>query len=144
MSRRKNKPQQPVNAAEPELTVGDALETMAAEALPEEPQLSTVDSSTEPPAEPEPATESPIEQRRDDVKPHLRCPCCWNGLGGKAERRKWQRQVSGTLVKRCYVCDQCGTEWDVDVRYEVVDGIEWVETKTVKVKPGDVKPGDAA
>lgn len=118
---RKYKPQQPAKAAESEPTAGDAIEMPAA-----------------------PATEAPVEQRRDDVKPHLRCPCCWNGLGGKAERRKWQRQVSGPLVQRCYVCDKCGAEWIVDVRVEVVDGIEWVETKTAKVKPGAVKPGDAA
>lgn len=83
-------------------------------------------------------------QRRDDVKPHLRCPCCWNGYGGKAQRRKWQRQVNGPLAQRCYVCDQCGAEWVVDVRVEEKDGIEWVETKTSKVRPGEMNPVDSA
>lgn len=135
MSRRRNKPQQPT--VEP--TSGDALEAIAAEALPEDPQPSSDGSSAEPPQQPAaPAPEAPaVERRRDDVKPHLRCPCCWNGLGGKAERRKWQRQVHGSLVERCYACDQCGAEWTVEVRVEVVDGIEWVETKVSKVRPGD-------
>lgn len=137
MSRRKNKPQQPhsepvkvevggaqVSAASRIAMAGDAIETMAADALE---QKGEPMQTAEPPAEP--------RQRRDDVKPHLRCPCCWNGYGGKAARRKWQRQVSGPLVQRCYVCDQCGTEWTVDVRVEEVDGIEWVETKISKVKP---------
>ena len=82
----------------------------------------------------------PVKPRRNDVKPHLRCPCCWNGYRGKARRRKWQRQVSGPLVQRCYVCDQCGAEWVVDVRVDEIDGVSWVETKTAKVRPGDVKP----
>lgn len=76
----------------------------------------------------------PKPQRRDDVKPHLRCPCCWNNYGGKAKKRKWQRQVSGPLVKRCYVCDQCDAEWVVDVRVEEQDGVEWVETKVSQVR----------
>jgi hypothetical protein len=157
MSRRKNKPQQPANAAEPETmrvevdgveasaasliaSAGDALETMAAEAI-DDAQLpeTTVETPEQPPAP------SPVEKRDEsNVKPHLRCPCCWNGRKGKAFKRKWQRQVNGPLVQRCYVCDQCGTEWVVDVRVEEIDGVAWVETKTAKVRPGATRPGDAA
>ena len=88
--------------------------------------------------------EQPKERRDDSIKPHLRCPCCWNGYGGKAARRKWQRQVSGPLVQRCYLCDQCGAEWVVDVRVELIDGIDWVETKVSKIRPAEAAPGDAA
>ncbi len=69
-----------------------------------------------------------------EVKKHLQCPLCYHGLGGTAQRRKWQVQVSGSLVKRCYVCGECGTEWVVEVRCEDVDGIEYKRTKVVEVR----------
>lgn len=69
-----------------------------------------------------------------EVKPHLRCPICWNGNKGRAKRRKWSRQVSGTLTKRCYVCNECGREWVVDVRSEIVDDVEIVTTGVSQVR----------
>jgi len=87
------------------------------------------------PSASQPQSDLAAKPSNPNVKRHLRCPCCWNGLGGKALKRKWQRQVSGPLVQRCYVCDQCGAEWVVDVRVEESDGIEWVEIKTSQVRP---------
>jgi hypothetical protein len=86
------------------------------------------------PAEGESHLDDAGNKSKQNVKPHLRCPCCWNGLGGTVARRKWQRQVSGPLVRRCYFCNQCGAEWVVDVRVEVSDGIEWTATKTSQVR----------
>lgn len=68
------------------------------------------------------------------VKKHLRCPLCWDRYQGKAARRKWQRQVSGSLQQRCYCCDQCGTEWVVEVRSEETDGILHTTTKVAVIK----------
>lgn len=97
MSRRKNKPQQPVNAAEPELAAGDA--DVSAEQLP--------------------------EPGRADVKPHLRCPCCWNGQGGVG-KEKWWRRINGTVVRRAYSCNQCDCNWSIKVRtITVVEGMEY-------------------
>jgi hypothetical protein len=63
------------------------------------------------------------------VKPHLRCPLCFNGEGGRAARRKWQRQISGPLTRRCYM-GTCGHEWTVEVRVEENDeGVVVTETK---------------
>jgi hypothetical protein len=85
---------------------------------------------SEPPVPPEPEP-SPLRE----LKPHLRCPTCYTGYGGKAARRKWKRQVSGTLQKRCYVCDQCGMEWIAEVRIEEDDdGITHVSTKVTEVR----------
>lgn len=123
MSRRRNKPQQPT--VEP--ASGDALEAIAAEALHEDPQPSSDGSSAEPPQQPAaPAPEAPaVEQRRDDVKPHLRCPCCWNGLGGVG-KEKWWRRINGTVVRRAYSCNQCDCNWSIKVRtISVVEGIEY-------------------
>lgn len=79
----------------------------------------------EPPAAPPPVDDS------QSVKKHLRCPLCWDNYRGRAARRKWHRQVSGPLQKRCYTCDKCGTEWVVDVRYDESD--EGVMIKTANV-----------
>lgn len=49
------------------------------------------------------------------VPKHRQCPICYGGKGGKGVE-KWWRRVSGTMVKRCYKCDQCGFDWTVDVR----------------------------
>ena len=46
-------------------------------------------------------------QNGQGVKPHLRCPVCWGNYGGRG-RRKWERQVSGSLQQRAYACNQCG------------------------------------
>ncbi len=78
-------------------------------------------------------TADPAKRR---VKRHLRCPTCYGNYGGVAVRRKWQRQVSGPLQKRCYVCGECGTEWVADVRSEIVDDIEIKTTRVVEVRPG--------
>lgn len=69
-----------------------------------------------------------------EVKQHLRCPCCWDGLGGRASRRKWSQQVNGPLQKRCYACNQCGTEWVVEVRSEVEDDIEYIQIRVTEVR----------
>lgn len=71
---------------------------------------------------------------RESVKPHMRCPLCWTGLGGRAARRKWQQAVNTSVDKRCYVCDQCGTEWVVEVRREVDDGVLFTRTKVIEVR----------
>jgi len=65
---------------------------------------------------------------------HLKCPACWQGYGGTAARRKWQRQINGPKVERCYVCGECGHEWRVEVEVHVVDGIEHKTTKMVEVR----------
>lgn len=70
-----------------------------------------------------------------EVKKHLQCPLCFHGLGGTAARRKWQVQVSGSLVKRCYVCGECGTEWTVEVRNEVIDDVQYTQTKVSEIRP---------
>lgn len=70
-------------------------------------------------------------QDDETVPPHLRCPACWGEFRGKAARRKWRRQVSGTLHERCYLCDQCGSEWIREFREEVEDGIV-IATSRVK------------
>ena len=75
----------------------------------------------------------PDESPRE-VKKHLRCPSCWNGYGGKAGRRKWVQKVSGTLQKRCYSCDECGVEWIVEVRNEIVDDIQRTTTAITEVR----------
>lgn len=71
----------------------------------------------------------------NEIKPHLRCPACWGRDKGKAGRRKWQRQVNGPLVKRCYACDECGAEWVVEVRSdECNDGVLFVSTRVTEVR----------
>lgn len=92
------------------------------------------------------AIEQPAGDGKPNVKKHLQCPACWNGLGGKAERRKWSRQVHGTLQQRCYVCDECGAEWVVDVRSDVVDDIEHVSTKIsrIRYKTGEDAPSESS
>lgn len=61
---------------------------------------------------------------KQNVKPHLRCPGCWNGLGGTG-KEKWWRRVNGTLVRRAYSCNQCGAKWTVKVRtLSVIEGTE--------------------
>jgi hypothetical protein len=84
--------------------------------------------------------QSPVDAA-NTVKPHLRCPACYKGLGGKAKRRKWQRQVSGVLVQRCYSCDTCGAEWTVEVRSDVND--DGVPSTTVKVVDVRTHEGNA-
>jgi len=69
-----------------------------------------------------------------EVKQHLRCPTCWGNYGGRAARRKWWRQVSGPLQKRCYVCDTCGTEWVINVRNDFVDGTKMTKTEIAEVR----------
>lgn len=72
------------------------------------------------------------------VPKHRRCPTCWSGYGGKAHRRKWHRRVSGTLEKRCYICDQCGCEWIVEVRSDVSDkGLVTETTRIAEVRLHD-------
>ena len=75
-----------------------------------------------------------------EVKKAQQCPACYSGLGGIGNR-KWQRQVNGPLVKRCYQCDQCGAQWVVDVRTDTEDGIEVVRTSVAKIIEGSVKVG---
>lgn len=74
------------------------------------------------------------EPKEREVKKHLRCPLCWEGRGGRAKREKWRRQVSGPLQKRCYACNECGCEWVVEVRCEVVDDIQYTETQLSEVR----------
>jgi hypothetical protein len=79
----------------------------------------------------------------DRVKPHLRCPVCWKNpaMRGKASRRKWWRQISGSKHERCYTCDQCGCEYVVEVEAQVEDNIEFTATKVTRVKlPTDGAP----
>ena len=83
----------------------------------------------------EPDKAEPVLETKVNVKPHLRCPCCWNGYGGTAKRRKWQRQVSGPTCDRCYLCGECGTEWVIRTRTEVEDGIEYRTTEVIQVRP---------
>ena len=68
------------------------------------------------------------------VKPHLRCPSCWGNLGGRAARRKWVRQVSGPLQKRCYVCCECGTEWVIEIVSHEEDGVLHRKTRVSEVR----------
>lgn len=82
----------------------------------------------------EQAPDATASEPKQVVKKHLQCPACYTGRGGVAARRKWSRQVSGTLQKRCYACDKCDCEWTVDVRYEVIDDIEHVTTKVSQVR----------
>lgn len=81
-----------------------------------------------------PATEPQARQVRESVKPHMRCPLCWTGLGGRAARRKWQQAVNTSVDKRCYVCDQCGSEWVVEVRREIDDGVLFTRIKVIEVR----------
>lgn len=67
-------------------------------------------------------------------KHHLRCPACYEGEGGRAGRENWRRQVSGPLQKRSYSCNNCGCEWLVEVRCEVVDDIQYTETRIAEVR----------
>jgi hypothetical protein len=78
-----------------------------------------------------------VESKTTTVKHHLRCPCCFNGYGGTACKRKWQVQISGPLVKRSYLCGECGTEWIVEIRTEIEDGIEYKTTKVTEVHPSE-------
>lgn len=75
-----------------------------------------------------------------DVKPHLRCPSCWGTLRGRGVR-KWQRQVSGSLVKRAYDCDKCPADWTVEVRVDEDDGIQKTTTVISEVRQPAVEVG---
>lgn len=80
-----------------------------------------------------------VEDSSTDDKPgprkHLRCPVCFDNLGGVAARRKWQHQVSTRQVKRCYVCNQCGAEWVVKVNNdESDDGVLYQTTQVAEVR----------
>lgn len=72
------------------------------------------------------------------VKPTHRCPRCWPTSGGKIGKRRWQRQVNGPAVQRCYRCDQpdCPCEWIVDCRAEDGDGVEFITEKIIEVRNG--------
>lgn len=69
-----------------------------------------------------------------EVKKHLRCPICFDGRGGTAARKKWQRQVNGVLLKRCYACGECGVEWVVEVRATEEEDFVTESTKVVEVR----------
>lgn len=91
-----------------------------------------------PPTEPSAFNETDEDKASPrDVAKHLRCPSCYSGLGGVAARRKWWRQISGPLHQRCYACGECGTEWVVEVRSEVVDDIEHKTTKVTEVRKAE-------
>ena len=83
---------------------------------------------------PEPvATPEPIVQ--PNIPSHRQCPCCFGGRGGVG-KEKWWRRVSGTLVRRCYACDQCGFQWTADVRTHSV--VEKIEFQQIHVEHSDV------
>lgn len=58
---------------------------------------------------------APSPEPKREVAKHLQCPCCYPTRGGTGTQ-KWWRRVSGTLVKRCYTCNECGYHWTADVR----------------------------
>jgi hypothetical protein len=99
-------------------------------------QLGDVLPPVEVPSEPANAAAPPTNGKadHDKIKPHLRCPVCWKTLGGKASRRKWWRQITGSKHQRCYGCDQCGTEWTVEVEAELSDGVEYTATRIAEVR----------
>lgn len=68
------------------------------------------------------------------VPKHRQCPCCYQGRGGVG-RPGWWRRVSGTLVRRQYVCDKCGFDWTADVRTTT-------ETVNIQYQEIDVKHDD--
>lgn len=67
------------------------------------------------------------------VAKHRRCPLCFERHGGVGQRR-WQNQVSGRKVKRCYRCDECGTEWVVEVNVEEVDDVVMRSTRVSEIR----------
>jgi hypothetical protein len=72
------------------------------------------------------------------VKHTHRCPKCWGTARGKIGKRKWQRQVNGPIVERCYACDQsdCDCEWVVECRTDEEDGVQYVVEKIIEVRNG--------
>jgi len=80
-----------------------------------------------------PAPTEPTNGERRVVKKAQQCPVCYDNLGGVGTRR-WQRQVNGPLVKRCYSCNQCGIQWTVDIRTDEDDGVEVVTTTVVRIE----------
>lgn len=80
-----------------------------------------------------------IEKSVRVVKHIHRCPKCWGSAGGKIGKRKWQRQVNGPVVERCYACDQsdCSCEWIVECRSDEEDGVQYVTEKIIEVRNGD-------
>lgn len=75
-----------------------------------------------------------VEKPATTVKKLRRCPACWGEHGGKAGKRKWQRQVNGPIVRRCYACDRCPCEWVLEERTDEEDDVEYVVTKLVEVR----------
>lgn len=73
------------------------------------------------------------ENAKSRVPQHLRCPTCWNGYGGTGIR-KWWNQKSGTLIRMCYRCRECGTEWVARVEISVVDSVEHRSTRVSEVR----------
>lgn len=69
----------------------------------------------------------------DKIAKHRRCPICWERQKGAGQRR-WQNQVSGRLVKRCYRCDECGTEWVVEVTVDEVDDVVMKSTRVGEIR----------
>lgn len=63
------------------------------------------------------------------VPNYRKCPLCHGGKGGVGDR-KWQQGKGGTLIKRCYQCNQCGHQWTVFVRtVRTIEAIEYLEVQ---------------
>lgn len=83
--------------------------------------------------------DEPREKAVRVVKPTHRCPKCWGTAHGKIGKRRWQRQVNGPAVERCYRCDQpdCDCEWIVECRAEDSDGVQFITEKIIEVRNGN-------
>jgi hypothetical protein len=96
---------------------------------PEPEQLKTVLSS------PQPGDRCPCcDQLVHDpnaIPKQRQCPLCWGTAKGVGQE-KWHRRVSGTLMKQCFVCNQCGHDWTADVR-TVVEPLR-VEYQEVRIE----------
>jgi uncharacterized protein with PIN domain len=64
---------------------------------------------------------------------HRRCPVCYDNLGGIGNRKS-QNQISGRMHRVFYSCDQCGSEWGVDVDVYEHDGVTYKRSKVSKVR----------
>ena len=69
------------------------------------------------------------------VPKHRQCPSCFGGKGGVG-LEKWWKRVSGTLVKRCYACNQCGYQWTATVR--TISNVLKIESQEVQVEHNEI------
>jgi len=101
------------------------------------PRERTVSKKQQPQGTSKPIEPVPVQKPTRNVPKHQQCPLCFEGRGGVG-KPGWWRRISGTRVKRQYICRECGFDWTADVRTtEEVLKIEYQQVE-VQHRPVDL------